>query len=155
MLSEKAEYLGINFARIFYVQAGSSLLNEISLNTAHIDAVIEFLKTLSPSIETIWLGPRFEPNIDPRRFVRAGCDVDQLFDSDHQFALRELDNFLISHVSDQDIRYISSRQFDLSSFGSCRSLLWRDSNHWSPAGIDSLSERPELEALLFEGQIIH
>lgn len=155
MLSDKAEYLGINFARIFYVQAGSSLLNEISLNTAHIDAVIEFLKTLSPFIETIWLGPRFEPNIDPRRFVRAGCDVDQPFDSDHQFALRELDNFLISHVSDQDIRYISSRQFDLSSFGSCRSLLWRDSNHWSPAGIDSLSERPELEALLFEGQIVH
>ena len=91
MLSDKAEYLGINFARIFYVQAGSSLLNEISLNTAHIDAVIEFLKTLSPFIETIWLGPRFEPNIDPRRFVRAGCDVDQPFDSDHQFALRELE----------------------------------------------------------------
>ena len=79
--------------------------------------------------------------------------MDQTFDPDHYFAMRELDNFLISHVEDQDIRYISSRQFDLSSFGSCRSLLWRDSNHWSPAGIDSLSMRPELAALIFEAQV--
>ena len=153
VLSDKAEYFGANFARVFYAQAGSSLLGGISPNTAHIGAVVEFLKTLSPFVETMWLGPRLEPNIDPRRFVRAGCDVVQTFDPDHHFAMRELDNFLISHVEDQDIRYISSRQFDLSSFGSCRSLLWRDSNHWSPAGIDSLSMRPELAALIFEARV--
>lgn len=148
-MSKDSDYLGQRFSRVLYVQAGSSLVTETGApHHENVRSVLMFLDGLSNSVDTAWIGPRIEPGIDQRRFVRAGCGVDQPFDPVHKANISQLDSYLNEELSSHRVRFISHETLSLQTFGDCDRLFWRDSNHWSPSGIDELADRPEPRALI-------
>lgn len=150
-LEEAAEYLGNRFSRIIYVQAGSSLTDRQGVpRIDYVKRVAEFLEVLSQSVDTVWVGPRKEPGVDQRSFIRSGCDVRQRFDEELTAINDSLNLFLIDYMRSFSTRYIPSTKLSLDSFGSCDRLLWRDDNHWSPSGIDNLAARPVAKQIIFD-----
>jgi peptidoglycan/LPS O-acetylase OafA/YrhL len=149
-MSNDADYLGLRFSRVLYVQAGSSLVTATGApRHENVQSVLMFLDSLSRSVDTAWIGPRIEPGIDQRRFVRAGCGIEQPFDPVHKANISKLDSYLGEELSSHRVRFISHETLSLERFGDCDRLFWRDSNHWSPSGIDELAGRPEVRALIF------
>lgn len=150
-LEEAAEYLGNRFSRIIYVQAGSSLTDQQGVpRVDYVKRVAGFLEVLSQSVDTVWIGPRREPGVDQRIFIRSGCDVRQRFDEELTARNDSLNVFLIDYMRSSSARYISSAKLSLDSFGSCERLFWRDNNHWSPSGIDNLAARPVARQIIFD-----
>ena len=145
--AEQAEYFANHFAQVFYVQAGSSLVWDEHPNTAHIDKVVEFLENLALFMDTIWIGPRIEPNIDLRNFIRSGCDASIEPDFGHKSRLVMLNSVLNERLSYSKVRYISSTLLDVNTFGSCDRLFWRDTNHWSPSALDQLALSEDVKSI--------
>ena len=143
-LTKSSDYLGQIFSRIIYVQAGSSLLLGDDLKRNNIEIVVQFLESLAKNVSVSWLGPRVEPNIDPRRFVRLGCEQIQTFDYSHGRRIKRLNDYISKSLESSTVTYISNGAIDLTAYGSCEALFWRDSNHWSPAGIDRISSNIKL-----------
>ena len=143
-LTTSSSYLDQIFSRIIYVQAGSSLLSGDDFERNNIEAVMDFLESLAKNVSVSWVGPRVEPNIDPRRFVRLGCDQNQQFDDTHSRRIKSLNEYLSTRLESSTVTYISNDAVDLPTYGSCEALFWRDSNHWSPAGIDRISSSIKL-----------
>ena len=152
-MSQDADYLGQQFSRVLYVQAGSSLVTATGApRHENVQSVLMFLDGLSNSVDTAWIGPRTEPGIDQRRFVRAGCGIEQPFDPVHKANISHLDSYLNEELSSHRVRFISQKTFSLERFGDCDRLFWRDSNHWSPSGIDELAGRPEVRAVISDSE---
>jgi hypothetical protein len=152
-MSQDADYLGQRFSRVLYVQAGSSLVTAIGApRYDNVQSVLMFLDGLSNSVDTAWIGPRTEPGIDQRRFVRAGCGIEQPFDPVHKANISQLDSYLNEELSSYRVRFISQKTLSLERFGDCDRLFWRDSNHWSPSGIDELAGRPEVKAVISDSE---
>ena len=101
-------------------------------------------------MDTVWVGPRKEPGVDQRSFIRSGCDVRQRFDEELTAINESLNLFLIDYMRSFSTRYISSAKLSLDNFGSCDRLFWRDDNHWSPSGIDNLAARPVARQIIFD-----
>jgi hypothetical protein len=152
-MSQDADYLGQRFSRVLYVQAGSSLVTATGApRHENVQSVLMFLDGLSNSVDTAWIGPRTEPGIDQRRFVRAGCGIEQPFDPVHKANISQLDSYLNEELSSHRVRFISQKTLSLERFGDCDRLFWRDSNHWSPSGIDELAGRPEVRAVISDSE---
>ena len=143
-LIAESEWLRQNFSHLTYVQAGSSLLGsdaEFRVHEKSIAKVLSYLKILNQSVNVSWIGPRIEPNINPRSFIADGCDRKQAVDEDHQNKLIVLNKYLQKAVNDSDVSFVDGRGFDIPQYSSCEFLFWRDENHWSAAGIHYLSEK--------------
>lgn len=109
--------------------------------------MISFLERLAPVIDTIWIGPRIEPNIDPRYFIRLGCDAVLLPDLIHGRRLSLLDSFLEQRLSNSLVKYVPSDVLGINRFGDCDRLFWRDSNHWSPSALDALASNEKVQSI--------
>jgi len=154
-ISQDGDYLGLRFSGVLYVQAGSSLVTATGVpHHENVQSVLMFLDRLSDSVDTAWIGPRTEPGIDQRRFVRAGCGIEQPFDPVHKVNISQLDSYLNEELSSHRVRFISHETLSLERFGDCDRLFWRDSNHWSPSGIDELASRPEVRAVIFDSEAL-
>ena len=147
IFTDQTEYFADHFTQIFYVQAGSSLVHDERPSIDDTDTVVSFLERLAPVIDTIWIGPRIEPNIDPRYFIRLGCDAALLPDLIHGRRLSMLDSFLEQRLSNSLVKYVPSEVLGINQLGDCDRLFWRDSNHWSPSALDALASNEKVQSI--------
>ncbi|MDM4772582.1 acyltransferase family protein [Solimonas sp. SE-A11] len=175
-----------SFAVVLYTQAGFHLMKDskdqqpsrnvladprsgmrgLRIDPMRVNAQLPLLKELQRAGPLVyWLGPLMEPHRDPQQLRRMALDCSPSGNAlrPHlQQAFQSLDQKLALRLANPEaaVRYLSAQQrmqFDPNrDVFDCRRLLWRDGDHWSPAGevefgrrlLRSLADEPPLAALL-------
>ena len=122
-----------NFSKVIYVQRNFDLskLNQSST----------FLGKLADSVKLIWLGPRIEPGIEARKFVRQGCNSQFKYNDIGQENLIKINDILLREISKTKVEFVHAKEYDIDKYGDCSNLFWRDSNHWTQQGVDAVSKK--------------
>jgi len=119
------------FRKIIYVQRGFEF--------DKLDSAANFLDDLASYSDVVWLGPRIEPNRDPKNFVIQGCDSQMGMDSEKKRELSLLNDKIESNLKDSKFVFVHAENYDLELYGDCSALFWRDSNHWTQQGVNKAS----------------
>lgn len=127
--------------------------DEIPPLAADLDLVAQTVGYLegfaTAGVDVAWLGPRFEPWIDPHQLMELGCDPGAAtVRPDVVRAFTRLDDALqaqAAHWREGGVEYVSEQalvRFDPElDFASCDALFWSDEDHWSWAGADRFGGR--------------
>lgn len=155
-----------NIETVYYTQAGFYLLQDAdgtpgsrdffrkkhppvyASNDEYVNRVIDYLKSIPPEIDLVWVGPRIEPhlNVSQMKKVALRCPAERpQVDPNITETFVRLDRYLSSRSSRAGIDYLSSvealafrAEEDLFD---CGSVYWSDSDHWSPAGERRFGQR--------------
>ena len=141
-IKDNAKWVSEHFDEVIYVQRGTSMLDREKVDFELLVEVDEYLSELSRYVRVTWLGPRIESPVLMRQFISDGCDAFQGAEFDEKTnSLVQLNGFLDRFTREKPYSFVNASFVDLPRDVSCDSLYWRDSNHWSPTGIQFLSER--------------
>ncbi len=152
-----------SFKHIIYEQAGFYLLldgsqrkgsrtmfrrlgyndqvKDITIDRDHIDSTLNYLVQLSNIVPVTWFSPRIEHHINPRIFLKNGCDYSyslrpKLYET--FAALASQISEIVSSLENKRIRVVSQNDifnFDFSvDLLNCKDIFWSDGDHFSPSG---------------------
>lgn len=143
---ENGKWLRDHFRQVVYVQAGASLIDDGKPAVEIINSVDGYLSDLASFLPVLWVGPRLEATIDLRDFVSGGCDVEpSQFNQKKNLALMETNEHIASLTTERNFEFLDGRFLEIDVDSSCEALYWRDSNHWSLAGITYLADKQTLD----------
>lgn len=149
---EKAGHLMLKFSgrREELRNPRSSIKAEIDINT--INGVGNYLEKLSKYSSVTWFGPRLEPLVSEREYLKLGCNTHFAPTEKQVTTYNQLDTDLEKFSDNKNWRYVSQIKlvnFDFSTdFGDCNRLLWLDMNHFSKEGEELFGKRFVLSELL-------
>jgi hypothetical protein len=152
LIYEKAGYLMTKFTPDRMALRNESASVETLIDEEVVSGVARYLDAISQYSKVIWFGPRIEPLVTEREFMRFGCQSSFTPTARHKSVYGNLDFYLNDYSSKRSWRYVS--QIDLirfnfpDDFGDCSRLLWMDANHFSAAGEEVFGARFVIEDLL-------
>lgn len=113
--------------------------------SSDVDAVVEYLESLSMYTHVVWIGPKIEPHIDNNYIIKYGCD--------HVYKLRPgltdvflyLDITIAQSLDGRRVKYVPQTQitgFSMETdFIDCSNFYWSDGDHWSLHGASQFVKR--------------
>ena len=137
-LVEKPDFIAKYFKLVIYVQRGFSEKQYTKVDL--------FLDELSKRSRVIWLGPRQEPLVEVRGYVKDGCDVEVKVDEKHMQALSEINKDIELRSQVRKYEFINSDLYKMPFYANCSQMNWKDTDHWSQQGIELIA--PTLNELL-------
>jgi peptidoglycan/LPS O-acetylase OafA/YrhL len=155
------------FKFIIYEKAGHLMLNlgpdrrslrdpgdstKFTIDTNILSGVGIYLDSLSKYANVIWFGPRLEPLVTDKEFLRFGCEANFSPTHQHKKVFEDLDIKIKEFSENKSWRYISQNklvQYNFpADFGNCDSLLWMDMNHFSKDGEEVFGGRFTVDRLV-------
>lgn len=107
-------------------------------NIAGVERVEEYLESLAPYAEIIWIGPRPEPHIPHEFMMREGCESHFTLRENQFGPYREMEREIATRLADSPVSFISqidALAFDIhDDFMTCEALYWTDGDHLSQEG---------------------
>lgn len=152
IIYEKAGYLMMNWKSD---REGLRDPNSTTLTTIDNEILLgvdAYLDLLTKYAKVIWIGPRIEPLITEREFLRFGCEREFVPTQKQKFVFEDLDLKLKKFSENKSWSYVS--QLDLmqynfpEDFGNCDRLLWMDMNHFSKDGEEVFGSRFTISSLI-------
>jgi len=124
-------------------------------NLEGVARVGEYLESLAPYADVIWVGPRPEPHIPHALMIRRGCKSPFNLRENQFGPYRVMEREIATRLANSPVTFIS--QIDALAFDidndlmTCEELYWTDGDHLSPEGqarfgprlLEALPEFPE------------
>lgn len=137
LLNEDGESEG----EYFVIDSDPAVVAQYTINQAALSTTITGLTRLADLVDTVWLGPRIEPQIDMGFVLKKGCNFDYTLKDDQTSPFRMLDAALSEAVvgaNHSRLSYMKAEEmlnFDVHrDFITCEAFYWADGVHWSAAG---------------------
>ena len=136
----------------------TSKVTGITLDTLHIDLVINYLVSISKFVPVTWFGSRVEPHLTERHILQNGCNYNFKLRENTEFIFNSLDQHINKKVDALPrINFLSQNkvlnyQFP-DDFMNCDRIFWKDTDHLSTDGEKMLGERLPEEFLFFKSSI--
>jgi peptidoglycan/LPS O-acetylase OafA/YrhL len=132
--------------RMFSDLSLSEAVAGITVATANVHKVLNYLIQLSSLAPVTWFGSRIEPHITNRQILEKGCNFGFSLRPNQQQPFRTLDDYISTAVSaHKNIKYVSQNQlfkFDFSQdLLTCSNKFWDDGDHFSSAGEERFGRR--------------
>ncbi|WP_095589974.1 acyltransferase family protein [Actibacterium ureilyticum] len=137
LLNEDGESEG----EYFVIDTDPAVVGQYTINQPALAKTIAGLTRLADLVDTVWLGPRIEPQIDMGFVLKKGCNFDYTLKQDQTAPFRMLDDALsqaVAKAAHPRLSYMPAEemlQFDVGrDFITCDAFYWADGVHWSAAG---------------------
>lgn len=153
---EKAGYLMLDFGGVKAnlrerLRDASSDIN-VSVNSGVIAGVGDYLASMAKYTQVIWFGPRLEPLVTSREFMKFGCLGKYVPTNQQRHAFENLDAVLNVFSVGKRWKYVSQLALIKynypADFGDCNRLLWMDMNHFSKEGEAVFGSRFTIDDLI-------
>lgn len=132
---------GVSEGEYFIIDSDPEQIRKYTVSPQALSRTLSGLTRLADIVDTIWLGPRIEPQIDMGFVLKKGCNFEYSLKRDQRAPFQLLDETLSNAVAlaaHPRLRYMKAEdmlQFDeREDFITCDAFYWADAVHWSAAG---------------------
>ena len=133
----------------------TSKIEGITLDTLHINSVIDYLSDISEFVPVTWFGSRVEPHFTKRQILQRGCDFKFKLRDNEKALFDSLDQYIEKKVKPlANLDFLSQNktlnyQFP-QDFMNCETIYWKDTDHLSIDGEKMFGERLPDDFIFFK-----
>jgi hypothetical protein len=127
--------------RMFSNLSYNDQVRGINVDIEHINGTLTYLDELSKVVPVTWFVPRIEHHINPRLFLKKGCDYQYSLRPNLSETFRSLESHIsevVTSLGNKRIRLVSQNDIFKFDFAvdllNCKEVFWSDGDHFSSSG---------------------